>query len=114
MTYNHEEYLKFAKISGEQDYAVMNELLIAAKDYFLGRSNASIELTLWEYSTEGVFYVSTGLATGSTPMMACVKMINILSEKYGLKVFDGNPDDDENVRSFCQESVEAVFENRRK
>ena len=112
MSYNKEDYGVFVKKADEKDYELMNIFMNAAKDYFLERGDVNIELILWEKSEEAEVLISSGIITGKTPMMACVKGVEYLSSKYDVKVFCGDSDSEDDVRTFCPESVESVFNDR--
>ena len=112
--YNHDNYKIFAQKANDKDYVLMNSLLEAVKDYFLGKSKLNINLSVWESTPEAENLIDMGICLADSPLKACVKTIEYLSDKYEVAIFEGDSDNDDDVKLFCQESVSIPFEERRK
>ncbi len=114
MKFNYEEYKKFVDLTNENDYVLMSDVLGAAKDYSIGHARKNLKLLLWETTEKGRELIETGIAVADSPMKACVKVVEYLSSIYGVKIFNGNSNDIDDVKEFCGEYVDAVFEHRQK
>ena len=112
--YNAQDYLTFAKNATDKDYELMNDLLAAAKDYFLGKAKLNIGLSLWEGTQEAEELVAMGVCLADSPLKACIKTIEYLSANYGLRVFNGDSESDEDIKQFCQQSVMIPFAERQR
>ena len=114
MKFNHDEYKKFVKAANEKDYVLMSDLLSAAKDYSLGCARVNLGLFLWETTEKGKELVEIGVAVAESPIIACMKVVEYLSSIYEVKIFDGDYNNIEEVKAFCREYVEEIFNNRKK
>lgn len=112
--YNHENYKIFMGKANDADYSMMNEFLSAAAQFFIEYSKLNVDVKIWSLECNEIEWIEDGISLSFIPLRACVKAIMNLTKKYNLIIFDGNVENDDDIRAFCAEVVAIPFKKRHK
>ena len=98
----------FYEKADPHDRALMQTLLSTVSDWYQQYMEVRTKLDDAELSDQEKSMVETSLINSESPARSCLISIFYLADKYGIKVFNCNPEKQENLKPCCAEICEYL------